>query len=63
VVAAFDNEPAHVNLYARAWPLALCVHLDTDHSGRPIEVLERVPSIRDFRREPVVAIEAAPAAP
>lgn len=63
VVAAFDNEPAHVNLYARAWPTALCVHLETDHSGRPIEVLERVPSIRDFRRAPVAATEAAPAAP
>jgi hypothetical protein len=48
--AAFDNEPAHVNLYAHAWPDALVVHLDTDHSGRPVEVLSRVPSIRDFRR-------------
>jgi len=43
--AAFDNEPLHVNGYARAWPDALVVHLDTDHSGRPIPVLERVPSI------------------
>ena len=50
VVAAFDNEPAHVNGYAMAWPTALCVHLDTDHSPRPIAVLARVPSIRDFRR-------------
>jgi hypothetical protein len=50
VVAAFDNEPTHVNLYARAWPRALCIHLDTDHSGRPVEVLERVPSVRDFLR-------------
>jgi len=50
VVAAFDNEPAHVNGYAMAWPEALCVHLDTDHSPRPIEVLAHVPSIRDFRR-------------
>lgn len=50
VVAAFDNEPAHVNLYARAWPRALCVHVDTDHSGRPVEVLPGVPSLRDFRR-------------
>jgi len=48
VVAAFDNEPAHVNAYARAWPEALCVHLDTDDSGRPIEVLPQVPSIADF---------------
>jgi hypothetical protein len=50
VVAAFDNEPAHVNAYARAWREALCVHLETDHSARPIEVLARVPSIVDFRR-------------
>jgi hypothetical protein len=50
VVAAFDNEPAHVNGYAMAWPSALCVHLDTDHSPRPIAVLDQVPSIRDFRR-------------
>jgi hypothetical protein len=49
VVAAFDNEPAHVNLYAERWPRALCVHVDTDHSSRPIEVLARVPSIVDFR--------------
>jgi hypothetical protein len=49
VVAAFDNEPAHVNGYAMAWPEARCVHLDTDHSPRPIRVLDHVPSIRDFR--------------
>lgn len=48
VVAAFDNEPAHVNGYAMAWPDALCVHLDTDRSPRPIEVLPQVPSIADF---------------
>jgi hypothetical protein len=51
VVAAFDNEPAHVNLYARRWPAALVVHVDTDHSARPIEVLPGVPSIADFRAE------------
>ena len=50
VVAAFDNEPAHVNGYAMAWPDARCVHLDTDHSPRPIRVLAQVPSIADFRR-------------
>ncbi len=26
------------------------VHLDTDDSGRPVEVLAGIPSIRDFRR-------------
>jgi hypothetical protein len=50
VAAAFDNEPTHVNAYAEAWPDALVVHLDTDHSGRPVEVLTRVPSIADFVR-------------
>jgi hypothetical protein len=49
VVAAFDNEPAHVNAYARAWPGALTVHLDTDHSARPDEPVAPVPSIADFR--------------
>jgi hypothetical protein len=48
VVLAFDNEPAHVNAYARSWPAALTVHLDTDHSPRPVEVLSHVPSIADF---------------
>lgn len=52
VVAAFDNEPAHVNAYAQAWPGARCVHLDTEDSGRPVEVLRRVPSVRDFRLGP-----------
>jgi hypothetical protein len=50
VVAAFDNEPAHVNGYAAAWPGALCVHLETDQSGRGVEVDPRVPSIGDFSR-------------
>lgn len=50
VIAAFDNEPAHVNGYAEAFPGATVVHLDTDHSERPIEVLARVPSILDFVR-------------
>jgi hypothetical protein len=48
VVLAFDNEPAHVNVYARAWPRAMVVHVDTNDSGRPVEVLGRVPSIADF---------------
>ncbi|ABS27765.1 hypothetical protein [Anaeromyxobacter sp. Fw109-5] len=51
VVAAFDNEPAHVNLYARRWPRALVVHLATDHSGRPIAPLPGIPAIADFRGE------------
>jgi hypothetical protein len=61
VVAAFDNEPAHVNLYARAWPGALCIHLDTDDSGRGVEVLPGVPSVRDFTRAAVATALAGPA--
>jgi hypothetical protein len=51
VVVAFDNEPTHVNAYAAAWPDALVIHLDTDDSGRPVEVLGRVPSVADFRSD------------
>lgn len=58
VVVAFDNEPTHVNAYARAWPGALAVHLDTDHSPRPEEVLPTIPSIADFRAP---GLAAAPA--
>jgi hypothetical protein len=48
VAAAFDNEPTHVNAYKLAFPSAFVVHLDTDHSGRPVEVLETIPSVVDF---------------
>lgn len=44
-----DNEPAHLNAYARAWPRALAIHLDTDHSGRPVEVDPAIPSVADLR--------------
>jgi hypothetical protein len=53
VVAVFDNEPAHVNIYASAFPEALVVHLGTDHSGRPIAVAPGVPVIADFTAVPV----------
>jgi len=48
-VLVLDNEPAHVNAYARAWPEALAIHLDTDHSDRPVEVDPSIPSVRDLR--------------
>jgi hypothetical protein len=65
VLAAFDNEPAHVNLYAERWPEARCVHLDREHSSRPIEVLARIPSVLDFRLAPLTAAAtgATPGAP
>ncbi len=52
LACAFDNEPTHVNAYKRAFPDAVVVHLDTDHSQRPVEVLESIPSVADFRLEP-----------
>jgi putative acid phosphatase of HAD superfamily subfamily IIIB len=48
LACAFDNEPMHVNAYKRAFPDAVVVHLDTDHSRRPVEVLADIPSIHDF---------------
>ncbi len=61
VALAFDNEPAHVNAYARAWPRALVIHVDTDHSFRPVEVLPDVPSVLDLRLAPLVSDAAADA--
>ncbi len=49
VAAVFDNEPTHVNGYRAAFPRAICVHLATDDSGRPVALADGIPSIRDFR--------------
>jgi hypothetical protein len=51
IACAFDNEPTHVNAYKRSFPEAVVVHLDTDHSRRPVEVLDSIPSIVDFSME------------
>jgi hypothetical protein len=48
VLAAFDNEPTHANIYRRAFPDAQVVHLATDHSGRPVELLPGIVSIPHF---------------
>lgn len=48
VVSAFDNEPSHINSYHLGIDGCFAVHLDTDHSERPIEVHDSIPSIRDF---------------
>ncbi len=48
IAAAFDNEPQHINTYRMLLPQALCVHLFTDHSMRPIALGEGIVSIRDF---------------
>jgi len=52
VACAFDNEPTHVNAYKRSFPDAAVVHVDTDHSRRPVDVLPEIPSILDFVMEP-----------
>ncbi len=51
IACAFDNEPTHVNAYKRSFPDAAIVHLDTDHSRRPVDVLPSIPSIADFRMD------------
>jgi hypothetical protein len=48
VFAAFDNEPTHANDYAHRFPSATVVHLATDHSGRPVELLPRIVSVPNF---------------
>jgi hypothetical protein len=48
VVAAFDNEPTHINDYAMRFAECLPVHLATDHSGREVALHERVISIPHF---------------
>jgi hypothetical protein len=50
VIAAFDNEPVHINNYRLTFPGACCVHMLTDDSARGIPVLDDILSIRDFRR-------------
>jgi hypothetical protein len=39
LLAAFDNEPTHINSYHEHFPEALCVHLLTDDSARGGEAI------------------------
>lgn len=48
VLAAFDNEPMHINDYAARFPEAIPVHLATDHSDRKVELDPRCVSIPHF---------------
>lgn len=48
LIAAFDNEPTHANDYAKKFTEATVIHLATDHSGRPVELLARIISVPDF---------------
>ncbi|MCP3103153.1 hypothetical protein LZ198_30165 [Myxococcus sp. K15C18031901] len=48
VVAAFDNEPTHANDYRRRFPDATVIHLATDHSGRPVTLLDGIITVPHF---------------
>jgi hypothetical protein len=48
LIAAFDNEPTHVNDYRLTFPDASIVHLATDHSGRPVALLEGISAVPNF---------------
>lgn len=52
VIAAFDNEPTHANDYLLRFPEAKVVHLATDHSGRPVVLLDEIVSVPHFFHEP-----------
>jgi hypothetical protein len=48
VRAAFDNEPTHINRYRQVFGEAICVCLETDHSGRPVPLRPGIVSIPNF---------------
>lgn len=48
VVAAFDNEPANVNLYHRQFPEAATIYLDVAHSDGAPPVDAGIPSEKNF---------------
>lgn len=48
IVAAFDNEPRHVNMFKEKIPEAHVVFVDRRHAGHPEVPHERVVWIRDF---------------
>jgi hypothetical protein len=50
VVASFENEPAHVNLFRDAFPRARHFLLETKHSGKPVIAHPDAVKISDFRR-------------
>jgi hypothetical protein len=52
LIAAFDNEPTHANDYLQRFPDAQVVHLATDHSGRPVVLLDSIVSVPHFSYEP-----------
>jgi hypothetical protein len=50
VRGAFENEPAHVNMFQAAFPDALMYFLETRHSGKPVVPHASARRIKDFRR-------------
>lgn len=50
VRGAFENEPAHVNMFQGAFPDALMYFLETRHSGKPVEPHPSARRIKDFLR-------------
>lgn len=48
LIAAFDNEPKHINTYYQSFPDVYAIHLYTDESGRGIPVLPQIPSVYHF---------------
>ena len=50
VRGAFENEPAHVNMFQGAFPDALMYFVETRHSGKPIEPHPSARRIKDFLR-------------
>lgn len=50
VTGTFENEPAHVNLFADGFPKARHFLLETKHSGKPVVPNPAAHRIRDFGR-------------
>lgn len=50
VTGTFENEPAHVNLFAAGFPSARHFLVETKHSGKPVAPHEKTIRIRDFVR-------------
>ena len=58
VVASFDNEPANINVYRRAFGKAISVLFEASHSANPPPLLTGVVKLVSF--EPVVTTAVAP---
>lgn len=51
VIAAFDNEPANINVFVEAHPACTGVFLDTQHAPNPVPLDPRVEVIHSFEIE------------